>query len=99
MCTDHSAVASAIELVLNQRLIRKLCSACHGSGCETCLRTGYCGRVPLVEWLRVSEAISEKIRRRELASLVSAQTLEASARALVAEGVTNEAEFQRIFGL
>jgi type II secretory ATPase GspE/PulE/Tfp pilus assembly ATPase PilB-like protein len=99
MCADHSAVASAVELVLNQRLIRKLCSACSGKGCESCLRTGYCGRVPLVEWLRVNEAIREKIRRRELTSLVSAQTLEASARALVEKGVTNEAEFQRIFGL
>jgi type II secretory ATPase GspE/PulE/Tfp pilus assembly ATPase PilB-like protein len=99
MCADHSAVASAVELVLNQRLIRKLCSACHGSGCETCLHTGYQGRLPLVEWLRASEAIREKIRRRELSSLVSAQTLEASARALVEQGVTNEAEFQRLFGL
>ena len=31
MCADHSAVASAVELVLNQRLIRKLCSACDGA--------------------------------------------------------------------
>ena len=99
MCADYSAVASAVELVFNQRLIRKLCSACKGAGCETCLRTGYQGRVPLVEWLRVSEAIRDKIRRRELTSLVSAQTLEASARALVEQGVTNEAEFQRLFGL
>src|SRR5208282_3455053 len=99
MCADHSAVASAVELVFNQRLIRKLCSACGGKGCETCLRTGYQGRVPLVEWLRVNEAIREKIRRRELTTLVSAQTLEASARVLVEKGVTNEAEFQRIFGL
>ncbi len=99
MCADHSAVASAVELVLNQRLIRKLCSACDGTGCETCLHTGYKGRVPLVEWLRVNEAIREKIRRRELSSLVSAQTLETSARTLVEQGVTNEAEFQRLFGL
>jgi len=99
MCADHSAVASAVELVLNQRLMRKLCSACHGSGCETCLHTGYQGRVPLVEWLRVAEATREKIRLRELSSLISAQTLEASARALVEQGVTNEAEFQRLFGL
>jgi type II secretory ATPase GspE/PulE/Tfp pilus assembly ATPase PilB-like protein len=99
MCADHSAVASAIELVLNQRLIRKLCSTCHGGGCETCLHTGYQGRLPLVEWLRVNETVREKIRRRELSSLAPAQTLEASARALVKQGVTNEAEFQRLFGL
>ena len=32
MCADYSAVASAVELVLNQRLIRKLCSACQWRG-------------------------------------------------------------------
>ena len=99
MCADHSAVASAVELVLNQRLIRRLCAACNGAGCETCLQTGYQGRVPLVEWLRVNEKMRDQIRRRELSSLIPAQTLEASARALVEQRVTNEAEFKRIFGL
>jgi general secretion pathway protein E len=99
MCADHSAVASAVELVLNQRLVRKVCSACAGAGCETCLRTGYQGRVPLVEWLRVDEAMREHIRRRELSALAPAQSLEASARLLVKQGVTNEAEFKRVFGL
>ncbi len=97
MCPDHSAVASAVELVLNQRLIRKVCTSCHGKGCDACLRTGYQGRAPLVEWLRVNESIRDKIRRRDLSSLISTQTLMASARALVEHGVTNEAEFQRLF--
>jgi type II secretory ATPase GspE/PulE/Tfp pilus assembly ATPase PilB-like protein len=99
MCADHSAVASAVELVLNQRLIRKVCAACDGSGCETCLHTGYQGRLPLVEWLRVDETMRDQIRRRELTALGPKQTLEASARLLVNQGVTNEAEFKRIFGL
>lgn len=99
MCADHSAVASAVELVLNQRLIRKVCVPCAGAGCETCLHTGYSGRVPLVEWLRVDETMRTQIRRRELATLIPAQTLETSARVLVNQGVTNEAEYKRIFGL
>jgi len=99
MCADHSAVASAVELVLNQRLIRKVCAACDGAGCETCLRTGYNGRVPLVEWLRVNDVLRERIRRRELTTLVPEQALAAAARSLVHQGVTNEAEFKRIFGL
>lgn len=99
MCADSSAVASAVESVLNQRLIRKVCSACDGEGCENCLQTGYCGRVPLVEWLRVDEKMREQIRRRELSALAPIQTLEVSARSLVNAGVTNEAEFKRIFGL
>jgi type II secretory ATPase GspE/PulE/Tfp pilus assembly ATPase PilB-like protein len=99
MCADYSAVASAVELVLNQRLIRKVCSACDGAGCETCLHTGYNGRSPLVEWLRVNETMRDQIRRRDLSTIVSAETLGASARSLMSQGVTNEAEFKRIFGL
>jgi general secretion pathway protein E len=99
MCADHSAVASAVELVLNQRLIRKVCAACDGAGCETCLHTGFQGRVPLVELLRVDEKTREQIRRRELSALAPVQTLEASARSLVNQGLTNETEFKRIFGL
>ena len=99
MCADHSAVASAVELVLNQRLIRKVCAACDGAGCEACLRTGYAGRAPLVEWLRVDETMRAQIRRRELAGLAPAQSLEVAARALVQQGVTNEAEHNRVFGL
>ncbi|MGA2245573.1 MAG: ATPase, T2SS/T4P/T4SS family [Verrucomicrobiota bacterium] len=99
MCADHSAVASAVELVLNQRLVRKVCAACDGAGCEACLRTGYAGRVPLVEWLRLDEALRTQIRRREFSTLGPAQTLEASARLLVNQGVTNETELKRIFGL
>lgn len=99
MCGDFSAVAGAMELVLNQRLIRRLCSECGGDGCKQCLRTGYGGRVPLVEWLRVDVTVRERIRRRDLAALVPSQTLETAARALVNAGVTNESEFRRIFGL
>jgi general secretion pathway protein E len=99
MCADHSAVASAVELVLNQRLVRKLCSACGGTGCEHCLKTGYQGRVPLVEWLRVNERMRDPIRRRELQSLVPARTLEESARELLQRGLSNQAEMQRVLGL
>jgi len=99
MCADSSAVASAMELVLNQRLIRKVCPACDGSGCETCLHTGYQGRIPLVEWLQVNEKMREQIRRRDLAALTPRQSLEASARSLVNRGATNETEFKRVFGL
>jgi type II secretory ATPase GspE/PulE/Tfp pilus assembly ATPase PilB-like protein len=99
MCTDHSAVASAVELVLNQRLIRKVCSVCDGNGCDTCLQTGYCGRVPLIEWLRVDDKMRDQIRRHEVSALTPIQPLEASARVLVNQGVTNEIEFKRIFGL
>jgi general secretion pathway protein E len=99
MCADHSAVASSVELVLNQRLIRKVCLECDGAGCGNCLQTGYNGRQPLVEWLRMDENARAQVRRQELTPLAPSQTLEATARVLVNQGVTNEAEFKRIFGL
>ncbi len=99
MCADHSAVASSVEMILNERLIRKLCGECKGAGCDACLQTGFQGRVPLVEWLRVNETMRSEIRRHELQSLVPAQSLETSACSLVDQGVTSETELRRVFGL
>jgi hypothetical protein len=47
----------------------------------------------------VDETARNLVRRRELSALCPVQTLEAAARSLVNQGVTNEAEFKRIFGL
>jgi type II secretory ATPase GspE/PulE/Tfp pilus assembly ATPase PilB-like protein len=99
LCADRSAIASATELVLNQRLMRKVCRACAGAGCAGCLQTGYAGRVPLVEWLRIDSALQAQIRAHELSVVTPAQTLEQSARALLAAGITNQPEYRRIFGL
>lgn len=98
MCRDYSAVASAIELVVNQRLIRRVCAACSGTGCAACLRTGYQGRLPLVEWLKLNDALRAAIRQHDLASLQPKQTLADEGRRLVATGITNEAERLRLFG-
>src|SRR5437762_6563354 len=76
LCADHSAVASAVELVFNQRLIRRLCRDCKGAGCPGCLQTGYRGRIPLVEWLRVDEKLRATVRRQELQDIRARQPLE-----------------------
>jgi type II secretory ATPase GspE/PulE/Tfp pilus assembly ATPase PilB-like protein len=99
LCPDPSAVASAVELVLNQRLMRRLCPACAGTGCDACLRTGYQGRVPVAEWVRLTEPQREALRRRELATLIPALPLPAAARRLVDQRITNDPEYQRLFGL
>jgi type II secretory ATPase GspE/PulE/Tfp pilus assembly ATPase PilB-like protein len=99
LCADRSAIASATELILNQRLMRKVCRACAGAGCAVCLQTGYAGRVPLMEWLRVDTAQRAQIRAHDLTAVTPGQTLEESARALLANGTTNDLEYRRIFGL
>ncbi len=85
MCADRSAVASVLGLVLNQRLVRRLCESCRGEGCEECLRTGYKGRLPVVEWVRFD------------AAKAASAPMQDAARELVAQRLTDEAEVRRIF--
>jgi general secretion pathway protein E len=99
LCPDHSAIASAVELVINQRLIRRLCRACDGAKCVTCLQTGYQGRVPLVEWLRVSDAVRAQLRAGDLQNLKPQPALAESARDLLRQGLSDELETQRVLGL
>ncbi|HEX5220136.1 MAG TPA: ATPase, T2SS/T4P/T4SS family [Verrucomicrobiae bacterium] len=99
LCRDHSAIASAVELVLNQRLIRRLCSACHGAKCPGCLNTGYQGRLPLVEGLRLNDSLRAPIRSGDLQNLTPQPTLAESARDLVTRGLSNQLEMQRVLGL
>lgn len=97
LCRDHYAVWSALELVLNQRLIRRACGTCGGTGCAGCLRTGYRGRVPVMEWLRLDDSARKKLREEGLGGILPKSSLEAEARRLWQRGVTNEAEFNRVF--
>jgi len=98
LCPDHSAVASSTELVLNQRLLRRLCSECRGQGCPACLSTGYRGRLPLVEWLRLNDPLRRRIAARDLGGLAAHPALSGSARSLVRSGLTDEREVSRVLG-
>jgi general secretion pathway protein E len=99
LCSDLSAVAAGVELVVNQRLIRRVCAGCRGAGCEECLRTGYQGRLPVVEWLRVDEAVRSQIRNRQTAGIAPGESLEEAVRDLVRRGLSDEKEYRRVFGL
>jgi len=99
LCHDHSAVASSVELVLNQRLLRRLCAACAGKGCPECLATGYRGRLPLVESLRLNDLLRRQILTQQLLNLSAQPSLAERAKSLVRQGVTNAKEVQRVLGL
>ncbi len=98
LCPDHSAVASSLELVLNQRLVRRLCSACSGQGCPNCLNTGYRGRLPLVEWLRWNDGLRRCLAAGQLDRLAATPSLAQSALRLVQSGLTNQNEIERVLG-
>jgi type II secretory ATPase GspE/PulE/Tfp pilus assembly ATPase PilB-like protein len=98
LCPDHSAVAAALELVVNQRLIRRLCPNCGGKQCEQCFQTGYAGRVPVLEWLRVTDEHRAHLRSRSLQTIQPHQPLTAAARDLLQRGLSNQPELQRVLG-
>jgi type II secretory ATPase GspE/PulE/Tfp pilus assembly ATPase PilB-like protein len=98
LCADQSAVASSIALVVNQRLVRRLCKNCSGNGCESCVQTGYHGRSPVVECLRVNDAMRRQIASRNIDTLTAKPSLAENAQTLVDAGLTNESELRRVFG-
>lgn len=98
LCRDHSAVAAAVDLVLNQRLVRCVCGGCRGEGCAACAGTGYQGRRPLAEWVQLDDAARAALRAGRVA-VKPAQALEAAGRQLVSGGVSDAAELRRVLGL
>jgi len=59
-------ISSSLLAVLAQRLLRRICQTCNGSGhmpgdetdrCDTCFGSGYAGRVAIYEIMRMSEDI------------------------------------------
>lgn len=98
MCPDTSAVAAALSLVLNQRLLRRLCPACAGAGCPDCLHTGHRGRLPVAEWVGVDNALRARLRAGELEVVAPNPTLEEAARELLQRGLSDVREYERVFG-
>ena len=94
--SDFSTIAAAVDLVLNQRLIRSICRQCSAKGCAHCLGTGFKGRVPLMEWLPVTDDVRAAIHNRKFESVVPTKTLEALGREWIDRGLTLPQELARV---
>ena len=68
MGVEDFLLSSALVGVLSQRLVRKLCPDCNGSGlgdgrsCRACNGHGYRGRVGIFELLAIDDAVRQAIR-------------------------------------
>ncbi len=96
-------MADAIALVVAQRLVRKVCEVCRGSGCETCNMTGFKGRILISEYLKPDSEIIELIKREASLSEFQKHFAEAGGRSLlqdgldkVAQGITTEEEVRSV---
>jgi general secretion pathway protein E len=98
MCPDHYAVVSALSLILNQRLVRRVCRQCAGAGCESCLHTGFHGRVPVVECFPIDDDTRCRLRGQGPAVIQPSPALEDALEALVQANLTNARERERVLG-
>ena len=98
-------LASSVDAVLAQRLVRKLCGECKGQGCPRCESTSYAGRTAVFQLVVITDEMREMVLKRasllELEHAVKrsgAPSLRDAATARVREGVTTEAEVARVLG-
>lgn len=83
---------NSLQLIIAQRLVRKLCEKCKGCGCEHCYQ-GYKGRVGVYQILSKMGNSFEKAT-----ACLDFPTLLASAQQKVAEQKTDLAEVKRVLG-
>lgn len=81
------SLQNVLHAVLNQRLLRRTCRRCAGTGCVDCSFSGYSGRIPAAELHVPGDA----------AGRYGATLAEAGAD-LVHSGLTDERELIRIMG-
>ncbi len=98
MSPDAMSIASALGLVVNQRLLRKSCGTCAGAGCPTCLGSGFRGRAPVVEFLSMNAEQQRNLGVRRLEGIDPVRFLAEAARELCAAGLTTSAECERVLG-
>ncbi|MGQ9651141.1 MAG: GspE/PulE family protein [Phycisphaerae bacterium] len=97
-------IVGALSVVFSQRLVRLVCSACGGRGCEACAETGYLGRTACGQIAVMDESIRQAILDHrpagELRSVIAADRadLAADARRLIEQGRTTVDEARRVLG-
>jgi general secretion pathway protein E len=96
-------LSSSLLGVLAQRLLRKLCTQCHGIGCPNCGQTGYQGRTGVFELLVTNDAIRAQIHNKaseaeiRVAALHNGMTLmRDDGERLVQNGITSREELVRV---
>jgi general secretion pathway protein E len=103
MGVEPFLLSSSLLGVLAQRLVRKLCTHCHGTGCAVCAQSGYQGRTGIFELLVTDDHQRALIHRRASDAEVRQAAIEAGmvlmredGARLVHAGVTSPEELLRV---
>ena len=99
-------IASTVDAILAQRLVRIVCSACRGErdvGCAECHGTGYRGRTGIYELLIMDDELRAELMRqggaaalKRIATAAGMRTLHDDGMRLVDAGVTTIEEVLRV---
>jgi general secretion pathway protein E len=103
MGVDSASLASALNAVMAQRLLRMICPACGAKGCARCRGTGYSGRKAIAELMVLNAGIKELIALRaparqlaEAAHAAGTGSLREAALELARRGETTMEEVDRV---
>ncbi|WP_213953054.1 ATPase, T2SS/T4P/T4SS family [Variovorax sp. dw_954] len=103
MGVEPFLLSSSLLGVLAQRLVRKVCPVCSGTGCDACGQTGYQGRTGIFELLVADEVVQSLIHNRAAESQLFVAAEKAGLRSmredgerLVQAGITSRAELLRV---
>ncbi len=103
MGVEPFLLSSSLLGVLAQRLVRQLCTHCHGAGCERCGQTGYAGRSGVFELLVTDDAIRAQIHNkaseadiRQAAQATGMVLMREDGERLVQSGLTSREELVRV---
>ena len=98
-------LSGVIDLIIAQRLVRRICQSCHGAKCDVCHQTGYKGRLAIAELLVPNRAIEDLIVKqgstaafREAAEAAGMISMTQDGMEKVKQGLTDEAEIHRVTG-
>jgi general secretion pathway protein E len=103
MGVEPFLLSSSLLGVLAQRLVRKVCVHCHGTGCGECGQTGYQGRTGVFELMVANDAIRAQVHNRASEADIRGAAMEAGmtlmredGERLVANGITSREELLRV---
>jgi len=100
MGVDGFLISSALLAAASQRLVRRICTECHGKGfvgeptpdapkgkrCRHCMGSGYHGRIAIFELLLVNDAIRAAINAHQDATTITAIARKSGMRTLREDG-------------
>jgi general secretion pathway protein E len=103
MGVEPFLLSSSLLGVLAQRLVRKTCTACKGTGCDACNHSGYSGRTGVFELLASNDSIRALIHRKSSEADLKATAMQSGmtlmrddAQRLVDQGLTTLEEITRV---